>query len=65
VSDDVDEPQFELGRHRVIERRRSFVFRRPHVILSVARGRRAGSELPAQVRMVLPHHVYFYLTLYG
>lgn len=58
LSDEVDEPQFELGRHRVVERRRS------RVILSVASGHRVGSELPAHVCAVLAPHVHFYHTLY-
>jgi hypothetical protein len=64
VSDDVDEPQFELGRRRVIERRRSPVFRRAHVILSGERPPSwigiacSGSYGVAASCVFLPHTVW-------
>ena len=64
LSDDVDEPQVKLWRHRAIQRRHGPVIRRVHLLLfSGASGRRADREPIPRVCMVLARSVHFYRTL--
>src|SRR4051812_25504757 len=64
LSDEVDQLQVKLGRHRAVRRGRCSVVRRVHVLLSEAGDHRAEREPTPHVCMVVAPDVHFYRTLY-